>query len=532
MSWSGEYCDTNVSASINYEYRIETLITNYTCNFQTETPYWQYQYINAGTLLPLRDQRGKVILLVESGLAAVLTNELTQLTNDIIGDGYQVYQHNIAAVDVTAGATWFTAVTNTKALIMADYNTATNTPWTIFIVGHVPVPYSGLSSPGSHTENFGAHASDWYYADIDESLWTDTTVSNTTANYSWTRNIPGDGKLDPSYMPSAAELLVGRVDLVNMPAFGNTEAQRVSQYLNRNHSWRHKQFTVRDRSLIITNADPWDSFNTWSSFYGNTTNYDLGRWLTDATNSTTSYMFASSKGSGDFTEDDQIGKTVNFATNQLYVAFTTMYGSYYGDWDSAMITNCVLLAPICTTGRVLNTYYHEFVMSPDYSSAGESTGFELYAIGANTFMSSGKQYTAWKQVTTNGTFAFIDRLHNYSSLMGDPTLRLRVVAPPTNVTVSVSGANRTISWTAASDTNIQGYHVYRAPTTNLNNFTRITTTNVPAGSFIDSGIGAGSYTYTVRTIKLEDSVNRSYYNASQGIYADSSSAAVNCPPGF
>src|SRR5437867_5675544 len=38
---ASEYCDTNVSSRIHYEYRISALITNYLCDFRTEVPYWQ-----------------------------------------------------------------------------------------------------------------------------------------------------------------------------------------------------------------------------------------------------------------------------------------------------------------------------------------------------------------------------------------------------------------------------------------------------------------------------------------------------------
>jgi len=529
---ASQYCDTNVSSGIHYEYQISSFITNYVCSRYTTNQYWDYQYISTGAEVPLRDQRGNVILLVESSLAASLTTEITRLEEDLIGDGYRVFRHDVAASEVTA-ADWKTNVANTKALVRTDYNTDTNADWSIFIVGHVPIPYSGLSSPGSHTQNYGAHPADWYYADMDEGLWTDTTVSNSTATtippdtvvYSWNWNIPGDGKFDQSFIPSPAELRIGRVDLRNMPAFGKTEVQLMRQYLDRDHAWRHKQITTRDRGLIIPSGIPLENHNIYSSFFGSTTNTDLGLWLTYATNSANSYLFAASKGNGTFTRDIVLGSTTNFAATHLYAVFTTMHGSYYGHWDSAMHPNVVLLAPLAAEGYVLSTYYHEQMMSFDSSAMGEAIGYELYTMAANAFMPEStffnihKRYIQYGWIVNGNTYLYADRPNNYTTLMGDPTLRLRVVAPPTNVTVSIDGTDNVISWTSASDTNIHGYHLYRGPMTNQNGFMRITSTPVMTGSFRDVNAATVAYRYMVRTVKLEQTANRSYYNASQGIFA-------------
>src|ERR1041385_282258 len=474
---ASQYCDTNVSSGIHYEYQISALIATNACNVTTDIPYWYYQYISTGAGVPLRDQRGKLVLLVERSLAAPLASEIERLEDDLIGDGYQLFRHDVAASDVTA-ADWKTNVASTKALVRADYKTDTNADWSIFILGHVPIPYSGLNSPGSHTENYGAHPSDWYYADMDESLWTDTTANDTTALYPSDWNVPGDGKFDQSFIPSPPELRIGRVDLVNMPAFGKSQVELVRQYLDRNHAWRHKQFTARDRGLTITSGKPFESFNLYSSFFGSTTNYDLGLWLSAATNSESSYMFAASWGSGSFTEDHQIGSTEDFAATHLYAVFTSLFGSYYGDWDSAMHSNVVILAPLASDGYTVSTYYHENVMCVDSTAMDEAIGYELYAMAAREFASSGKRYNAWAQVHPElggAVFVINEPVKQYNTLMGDPTLRLRIVVPPTNVTVSIGGADNVLSWTSAVDTNIQGYHVYRAPMTNQNGFTRINT---------------------------------------------------------
>jgi hypothetical protein len=528
---ASEFCDTNVSSGIHYEYQIATLITNYVCSSTTTVGYWDYQYVSAGVEVPLKEQRGKLILLVESGLASSLNAEVARLEQDLVGDGYELFRHDVAASEVTA-PDWKLNVASVKALVREDYNSDPAADWTIFIVGHVPVPYSGLSSPGSHADNFGAHPSDWYYADMDESLWTDTTANDTTATFPWTRNIPEDGKFDATLLPSTPELRIGRIDLRNMPAFGKTEVQLMRQYLDRNHAWRHKQFTVRDRGLIFTAGIPYESHDIYASFFGSITNADLGSWLSVATNVQNSYLFASSKGSGGYDHDNNLGPTTKFATNHLYAVFTTMYGSYYGDWDSAMITNCVQLAPLSTEGYVVSTYYHENFMDVNSPAMGESIGYELYAMGANWYQKAAVRYNPYARVVNGSTFIITERLKNYMTLMGDPTLRWRPVAPPRNVTVTANGGDNVVSWTRALDENVKGYHVYRAPTTAPGRFTRITSAPVPEGSYTDAGAAAGAYRYMIRTVKLEESVNRSYYNGSQGITAVPTAASAKVAATF
>nr|MBA2481545.1 hypothetical protein [Planctomycetota bacterium] len=103
------YTDTNVVAGQAYEYRV-------TANNPSNTPaYTGYGYIYVGIDFPMVDQRGTVVLIVESGIGAALVSELTLLKQDLIGDGWSVIRHDVNASD---------SVTSVKALIKADYQAA------------------------------------------------------------------------------------------------------------------------------------------------------------------------------------------------------------------------------------------------------------------------------------------------------------------------------------------------------------------------------------------------------------------------
>jgi hypothetical protein len=217
----------------------------------------------------------------------------------------------------------------------------------------------------------------------------------------------------------------------------------------------------------------------------------------------------------------QIGSTADFAATNLYAVFTTLFGSYYGDWDSTTLTNVVLLAPLASAGYTLTTYYHENIMNIDSSAMGGAIGDELFALACSFFRGPLARYDSYANVNLELGKIFIinERPKGYTSLLGDPTLRMRVVAPPTDVTVNRWGADVLLTWAAAVDAQVQGYHVYRAPVTNRNDFTRLTSIPVPAEFFCDTNAPLGDFRYMVRTVKLEQSPARSYYNASQGAFA-------------
>src|SRR5678816_1105803 len=84
----------------------------------------------------------------------------------------------------------------------------------------------------------------------------------------------------------------------------------------------------------------------------------------------------------------------------------------------------------------------------------------------------------------------------YIALMGDPTLRLDPVAPPSNLAGTVSPDGVHLSW-APSPGPVEGYHVYRAQTP-AGPFSRVTSSLITGTSFTDSEISLR--TYMIRVI--------------------------------
>ncbi len=502
------YVDSNVVAGSTYEYRVRKS----TANYQGEG------YLYGGLEVPLVESRGKVILVVDNTHAASLSNELSRLQQDLRGDGWTVLRHDVPRMAVdpanTSSNVWparSNELASVKALITADYAADPINVKAVFLLGHVPVPYSGVLAPDSHGNHVGAWPADVYYGDMD-GTWTDSdpsTLVSTNASDRRNWNAPGDGKFDQNSLPSDVDLQVGRVDLANLPAFAQSEVELLRQYLKKDHSFRHKLITAERRGLIddhlgtlygeVVAVNGWRNF---APFFG-AANTIAGDWLT--TLNTQSYLWGYGCGAGTFTSCSGIASTANFAASDPRVVFCMLFGSYFGDWDSS---GNLLRAAIATTNYTLASawvgrpfwFFHHMAL-------GETIGFSA-------------------RVTQNNSVTYPA---NYPmrgvhiALMGDPTLRMHPVAPPSAlVAITNASAGVDLSWNASPEA-VGGYAVYRAPTV-AGPFARLNSELISGTNYTDPVAWSG--TYVVRAVKLEVTPSGSYWNSSQGIFQD-----FDGPPG-
>ena len=133
------YTDTSVQVGGVYEYAIE----------KSTATHNGYGYICVGVNAGLVDKRGKVVLVVDNSQASALTSELTRLQADLIGDGWQVVRLDVNRNDSAA---------NVKNQIRSAYAADPANVKTVFLFGHVPVPYSGNIVPDGH---FPDHQGAW-----------------------------------------------------------------------------------------------------------------------------------------------------------------------------------------------------------------------------------------------------------------------------------------------------------------------------------------------------------------------------------
>jgi hypothetical protein len=479
---ASNYVDSTVAVGQAYEYRVS----------KSASTYFGEGYLYAGIEVPLVESRGKVILLADTTYASSLTMELQRLQQDLAGDGWTVLRHDVARAD---------SVSSIKAIIRADYNADPANVKALFLLGHVPVPYSGDIAPDGHTPaHTGAWPADVYYGDID-GTWTDSTINDAGASSARNQNVPGDSKFDQSTLPSSVDLQVGRVDLKDLPAFSLNEGELLRQYLNKDHSFRHRLITAERRGWIDDHSAGSEAFavNGWrnfSAFFGASNVFAGQDWC--STLATNSCLWGYGCGGGTYTSADGVATTSQLATNDPRVVFTMFFGSWFGDWDSQ---NNLLRAALATpTYTLANAWAGRPHWAFHHMALGETIGFS-----ARVTQNNSSTYSA------NTAMRYV-----HIALMGDPTLRMHVVAPPTNLLAAANGSGGVgLTWNPSPDT-VAGYHVYRAPTPD-GPFTRLNGALLSTTSYTDPVLS--SSTYMVRAVKLEVSGSGSYWNASQGIFA-------------
>ncbi|HWI59740.1 MAG TPA: fibronectin type III domain-containing protein, partial [Bacillota bacterium] len=426
-------------------------------------------------------------------------------------------------------------VARIKHLIQAQYRAAPREVKCVFLFGHVPVAYSGSIMPDGHgPDHQGAWPCDGYYGDMD-GVWTDRTVKETRASNPRNHNVPGDHKFDQNFFPAPLKLMVGRVDLANMPgrlAWGGpptfpSELELLRNYLNKDHKFRTHQLDLPPRALVGDFFGLHDGEAFAASGWRNLAPLlgpdhvsqlpEPGTWI--STLSRTPCLWAYGCGPGTYesiaglgtTDRHYSGTTAELVHHDVKAAFILLYGSWQGDWDAEDdLLRSVLALPTYGLACAWSGRPHWFL---HHMGLGETIGF-----GARLTQNNGPDGLYHTEVNTAAGQIHI-------ALMGDPTLRLQSVAPPSDLTGTTNAAGLTLRWTA-SDDSVLGYHVYRAASPD-GPFTRLTPSPV-AGTSCTIASAEGAANYMVRAIKLETSASGTYFNLSQGAFPEPA-AGANSP---
>ncbi len=497
-SWSGIYAsiggtstsfiDTAVSVGVSYEYK-----------FQKSGNVTGYGYINSGIEIPETNFRGKMILIFDTSFSNNYVTECDQLINDLRGDGWMIIRHDVSPFD---------SVPDIKQIIVDDYNAFPSDVKAVYLVGHVPVPYSGDIAPDGHVpDHKGAWPADVFYADMDGN-WTDVFVNDVGASQLRNQNIPGDGKYDQSTIPSDLELQIGRIDFYNMFSFSETENQLIADYLQRAHDYKFKITDFNQRALIDDNFGGFggEAFgaSAWKNFAPLVSADSVSEIDYFSNLSVDSYIWSYGCGGGSPTGCGGVGSTSDFVANDVQTVFTMLFGSYFGDWgydDDFMRASLASGAlSVCWSGRPHWQFHH--------MGLGENIGYSTRASQNNNFL---------YYYNYGGRFVHV-------ALLGDPSLHQYIVAPASSFVAVPSGNDMLLSWTASTENNILGYNIYR--TTDFDfPFEKMNDQIITANAYTDLCVPAGDYHYMVRAVKLETTPSGSFYNLSQGNFADATSIA-------
>jgi hypothetical protein len=479
------YVDNTATVGTNYEYRVIS-----------SGAVQGYGYINSGIQVPVIESRGILILMVDSSFIAPLAAELKRLEDDLEGDGWIVKRHNVLRTGT---------VTHVKSIVVTDYLANPSQTKALFIVGHVPVPYSGNINPDGHPDHQGAWPTDHFYADVN-GTWTDVSVTSTTLSPARTYNIPGDGKYDQSQIPSDLELQVGRADFSNLPTFSQTEQTLLKNYLDKDHDYRKKIFVPLDQAVIDDNFGYFggegfaaSGFKNLAPLVGNT-NVQQADYFTSMTGA--SYKWSYGCGGGTYTSASGIGATSNFASSNLQGVFTMLFGSYFGDWDAP---DDFLRSALAQGKMLTNVWSGRPHWQFHHMAMGENIGYSAITSQNALF---GLYFTPATGITGRWV---------HTGLMGDPTLRNDIVAPVSNVVATKVGNNCNISWTASTQTAVIGYNIYMKNDTNTA-YVKINSAPIAGTTYTDNCLlYKGIYKYMVRTLILQTNASGTYYNMSEGI---------------
>ena len=495
------FTDKEVKPGVQYEYRIDRLAKDYIGR----------GYLCAGIELPEVEDRGGVLLLVESGVAAVLTNELKRLRRDLIGDGWRVIRREIKRDDSVAHA---------RALIRKTWKESSHELRTVFLLGHVPVPYSGSISPDGHKNHRGAWPADLVYADPDGE-WTDTKTHKTIKRGNQ-ENVPGDGKFDQNTIaPNSLELEVGRVDLANLPAFKLNEVELLRRYLQRNHDFRHGRITAPARGLIDDHfggfrgeAFGWSGWSNFAAFFG-AKNLDDKDWFTTLPQA--AYLWAYGCGGGSFTRANGVGNTGDFAAKGSRAVFTMLFGSYFGDWNER---DNFMRAPLAADGYGLTCAWAgrpQWIFHP--MALGKNIGYCALRTQANHSIGDypSPDNTRLTKSGKNDDSEW-DPNPIHVALMGDPTLRLHPVPPPTDAKATKTDEGLLLQWQAPDEQSDNvTYLVYRASSLD-GDFLRLTKEPLKETRFLDDDVDPDDAIYLIKSRILQHTASGSYFNTSQGLF--------------
>jgi hypothetical protein len=508
------YTDENVTPGIAYEYQILKVCTPVgikTLNLgvtDTVTSYFGSGYVLSGINVSPVLSRGTVILLVDSTMMMPLSAEIARLEQDLKNELWTVIKRSAPR------ATAFNseAVATTKEIIFSIIEKNPNEQYSILLLGRIPVPYSGLMAPDGHSpDHVGAWPADVYYVDFDGE-WSDESINSSGASRVENKNVPGDGKFDKSQNDADIKYPVGRIDFYNLTSFAETELQLLKRYLDKNHAFRSGAIKPVYEATVDDNFGAYGEGFSGSAYRGfgglvGKDNIVANREFLDSTITT---MFSYGCGAGSYTSCSGVGGIAEFSKRPITSVFTSVFGSYFGDWDSK---DNVLRSVVASRGTVLTAgwaarphwFFHPMGL-------GKPIGEVLLGAQNNT-----QQYMPSIYVTKRypgGVYYQVAPRGTHIALIGDPTLRMTSNMPietPKNIGVT-STVSAQIDWESVPNAN--GYLVYKS-SSEAGPFEALTPTPITETTFNDIKANwKQDVVYQVRAVMLRETKSGSFYEVS------------------
>lgn len=465
--------------------------------------------ILAGHKVPAEVLTGRLLLLVDSAYIGVLDSALEVFKISLWLDGY------LPEVEYIDNATNPPYV---RSVITAS-NNLTGVPdlYGVLLIGHIPVPYTGdfdgtgfgffppdghtAASPPSHE---GAWSTDYYYGDLD-GIWTDATVTNTLGARVENNNSPGDGKFDQTTRPSNVELPVGRIDFNDLPTFTESDTTLMLRYLAKDVKYRSGKTNyigrvLQDDQLGLATGEPFGStsFQLSNPIWGDS----VSKLDWNTTLQTQNYQWANGFGFGAYNNCAGVVSSPNFASNTYLTTFTTLFGSYFGDFDSR---NNLMRSALGSEGEILTCawngrpkwYFHQM-------GTGNPIGLSV--------MNTQNNYNGAQYIYEDALYG-AGLIHN--TFLGDISLKLYPFEEVENFTLTQDSCDNrfVLNWNQHQDSNIVGYLVQRSDSLLVDFDTSFMVNDT---IYIDSMPNVGMNYYVVKAMKSVTNCSGMHYEFSHG----------------
>jgi hypothetical protein len=307
------------------------------------------------------------------------------------------------------------------------------------------------------------------------------------------------------------ELAVGRIDFAKMNVFlnaGQSETDLLKQYLTKDHRYRNKQITFSPGAMVgglFVGAKDYHNNDIYrnavangSRLFSSVTGAIADGDIFALRRSCALGLQGGEGGINAISSGLHLSADLTAATNEPVVGFYLLKGSWFGDWN--LQTNNFLRAVLAT---------------PNYGLASMWTVFTDWRLGT---LAVGETLGDCLVRTANDTDLTPYALRRSLAVMGDPTLRLNVTAPPSNLVATTNAGNIVLNWNSSPETSPL-YHVYRSTNGLDGTFTRLTTNGpTTSATYTDTSPPSGQKTYSVRALNLMITGSGSYTNLSQAIF--------------
>ncbi len=488
---ASEWTDATAVPGTLYEYRVRLTTALGTA----------YGYVVSGIRAVIDGYQGRIAIVVDSSLQPMLAAELNTLQDDLYGDGW------IPVVQPVARNATPASVRN-SLIALSGMSPDLRA---VYLLGHVPVAYAGNNNPDGHANRL--MSADGYYGEL-TSMWNNNAGCTNNPQQALLTDAPSAmNTFCNGDFPSTLELEVGRVDMSNLPAIAGTELALLRAYLNKAHAFKIRQRAATVRAFIkdgLGESGYATGVGAWSTYAGLVGPSNIAVDNRSATFSFTilngqshAFAFGSYFGAGcNGSVNGVVGSTQTVANTSWGGVFNHTIGSYWGEF------NCQdnFLRSLLTSGDALSNAYNALQWFFHPMAMGQTLGFSALRTMNN------KATMLYSPLGSN----VASTANSHLGLMGDPSLRMQYIAPPTGLTLANNAGRVEARWAASVEAGIDGYHVYQSTAAGV---VRLTAAPIAGTNFVSMIAFAPGVRLVVRAIKFTTSNSGSYLLPSVGAVA-------------